>query len=126
MQFMSQEHVDAMNRRLEAAPELEPVLRTLDRDYRMLYRLSDPAGTVYWGLTVGPGGVAFSLTELTNADVTLVADHREMVRASRLARDGVQADIDVKTEGDASILGRIGPAVEAARGIATLDVEYPT
>ena len=128
MQFMSPEHVAAMNEILAGDPGVRTLAAALDREYRLLYELRDgPHGsTEYWSLTLGPQGVRFGLAPVNAPDLTLRAGYYPMVASSRAAREGRAAEADIVTDGDPSVMERVGPVFARAQSVATLDVEFPT
>jgi hypothetical protein len=126
MEFMSEEHVAAMNALLEDAPQVREACAQLDRPRTMSYRLADgPAGRdVHWAVTF-TDTVRFSLDEKAEPDVLLVGSWTQMIRASRANRHGEQIDPGVSIEGDAAVLAEVGPVLEASRAAATLPVQFP-
>jgi hypothetical protein len=126
MLFMSSEHVAAMNELLDASADVRIACAALPQPRVMAYALEDgPDGrTVHWAVSFH-GTVRFSLDPAPEPDVLLRGDWRRMMRASDANRRGETADPDVSVEGDVGVLEEIGPVLELARSVATLDVEFP-
>jgi hypothetical protein len=126
MLFMSQEHVDEMNRILAADTTVLQSAAKLDRPWTMLYRLTNgpDGGMVFWSTQFSPSGVVFGL-EQTPADLTFDADWRETVDSSRAARDGITKEQDVKVGGDPAMLEAITEVFALSREVATLPVDFP-
>lgn len=127
MEFMSQEHVDEMNRLLALDPEIKAQSATLTRDYRLLYRLRrGPGGDpVYWTMTFTPSGVTYSLEEIDNADLTLRADWGQTIESSKAAKEGRTLEHDVTAEGDPDMLTAVGAVFARARQVADIEVTFP-
>jgi len=115
MLFMSPQHVETMNELLAASEEVKEAAAALDRDYVILYELSNGrAGvTEYWSLSFAGGEVRFGLEAVADPDVKLVGDWYRMVTASRLGREGEHVDPGVAV------------AFEAAGRVATVPVDWP-
>lgn len=125
--FMSAEHVAAMNVLLEAAPEVQRLCAWLPRDYLVAYDLADGPGRVLWSVQIGrSSGVRFGLGPPPGApDVTIKASYREMVAATRAARNGKASSAPMAVDGDAAVLQEVAPVLAAARAAAAVDVEFP-
>jgi hypothetical protein len=126
MQFMSAEHVDAMNALLADAPEVRAACSELTRPYVVAYRLADGPDrqTVHWTVTFD-ATVRFALSEHPTPDVVMVGDWRDMILASSAGRRGASHEPSVTLEGDPDVLTLTDPALEAARTIATVEVDFP-
>ena len=126
LEFMSADHVAAMNALLEDAPQVRKACAGLSGDRSMGYRLvGGPDGAdVHWTVTF-TDTVRFFLTEQMTPDVLFVGDWRQMIRASKASRDGEQLDPAVSIVGDAAVLAEIGPVMETARSVATLPITFP-
>lgn len=125
--FMSQQHVDIMNRLLEADADSKAECARLDRSYWMVYELSDPGGTVWWSVEFSPSaGVRFSLEPPGAApDILYRGDYRAVVQATQRAKQGGGGEEPVTTHGDVGVLSIIGPAFAAAGRAATIPSEFP-
>jgi hypothetical protein len=126
MEFMSAEHVDTMNALLADAPTVREACGRLSRPYVIAYRLSDGPGgqDVHWTLTFDET-VQFGLTEHPHPDVVIVGDWTDMIAATVSSRTGAPREPNVTYEGDPDALKMTDPALEAARAIATVDVDFP-
>lgn len=126
MEFMSAAHVNAMNTLLADAPTVREECRRLSRPLVFAYRLSDgPTGaTVHWTVSFDDT-VRFSLDEHPQPDVVIVGDWADVIAATASGRYGEPREPDVSLEGDPEVLTLTSPALEAARAIATIDVEFP-
>lgn len=126
MEFMSADHVSAMNALLEDAPQVRKACAGLSGDRSMAYRLVDgPDGAeVHWTVTF-TDTVRFFLTEHVTPDVLFVGDWRQMIRASKANRNGEQLDPGVSIVGDSAVLAEIGPVLETARSVATVPITFP-
>lgn len=126
MVFMSSEHVAAMNALLDASTEVRAACSALPQPRVMAYALEDgPDGhTVHWVASFR-STMQFSLDAVDQPDVLLRGDWRQVVRASDANRRGELVDPGVVVEGDAGVLAEVGPVLELARSVATLDVEFP-
>ncbi len=127
MEFMSQEHVDEMNRLLALDPDILAQAALLTRDWRLIYRLRrGPGGDpVYWAMTFTPSGVSYSLGDVENADLTLRADWKQTIESSKAAREGRTLEHDVTAEGDPSMLEACGAVFARARQVVDIDVTFP-
>lgn len=125
MEFMSAEHVAAMNALLQDHEDVRKECAELPRTYALGYRLSGgPSGTVHWTLRFDDT-VIFALGEHPSPDLTIVGDWRRMIRSAAAARARQQVDPGVVLEGDTSVMTVIESAWVRARAVATLDVEFP-
>jgi hypothetical protein len=123
---MSHEHVDAMNTVLARSTEVAAECQKLDRTYVVAYRLAHRDGaTEHWTMALGPAGVRFGLAPLADPDLCFVADYEDMLEATKAGRAGAATDLTPTMEGDTTVMERIGAAFALARGVATLDVEFP-
>lgn len=125
--FMSPQHVDIMNRLLDADADSKAECARLDRSYWMVYELSAMGGTVWWSVEFSPGaGVRFSLTPPgAAADILYRGDYRAVVQAMQRAKQGDASEKPVTTHGDPGVLAIIGPAFAAAGRAATVASEFP-
>jgi hypothetical protein len=125
--FMSDEHVQLMNSRLAASPEVASAAGTMDRSYELAYELHDPKAerTEYWLMHLGPDGVWFALEPSESADLTFVGDYRRMVEASRKARSGEQSDPGVEPIGDLTVLQTVAEVFAVAQQVGTVPVTWP-
>lgn len=126
MLFMSPEHVATMNELLDASAEVRAACSVLPQPRVMAYALEDGPDrrTVHWAMSFHDT-VRFSLDPAAEPDVLLRGDWRRMMRASEVNRRGETADPGVTVEGNVGVLAEIGPVLELARSVATLDVEFP-
>lgn len=126
MEFMSAEHIAAMNAILEGDPAVRAACTGLSRPYEMTYVLSDGpgGGDVHWTITFGDT-MRFSLHEVPSADVRFIGDWKQMIRASSAGRRGEQVDAGVTIEGDTAALAEISPVLEVGRDVATMPVDFP-
>ena len=126
-QFMSAEHVAAMNTLLADSAEVREAGIALGRTYRLAYVLSDgrDGGDEHWLMSLGPAGVRFALEPEPDADITFRADWRAIVDTSKAAREGRDLDPGVTVEGDVTVLATVAPAFAAAQRVATLEVDWP-
>jgi hypothetical protein len=123
MEFMSQEHVDAMNDLLQASQQVKDICAGLPEERVLAYLLSDGpgGGTVHWTM-VFADTVRFSLQQHPSPDVTLVGDWSRTIRAAKASRAGEPADPGVALTGDPTVMTVIGPAFATAQAAATLPV----
>lgn len=126
MLFMSPEHVAAMNELLDTSAEVRAACSAIPQARVIAYALEDgPDGrTVDWTVSFD-GTVRFSLDPATNPDVVLRGDWGKLMRTSAANRRGESADPGVTVEGDVSVLADVGPVLDLARSVATLDVDFP-
>ena len=126
VEFMSAEHVAAMNALLEDAPSVRKACSELPVPRVMAYRLADgpDGGDVHWAMTF-TDTVRFSLQEHPEPDVCFVGDWTKMILASQGSREGEPQDPNLTIEGDAAVLAEIGAALEVARSVATVPVDFP-
>ncbi|GAA3568023.1 hypothetical protein GCM10022222_59910 [Amycolatopsis ultiminotia] len=130
MEFMSQEHIDAMNGLLAGSAEVSAAARELPREYVLAYELTDgPAdgATVHWQLRFATDGPTFALTPAPDADVLLRGDWREVVTAAARSRRGEEPVEDgLRTDGDIeSFMAAVGELFAVARKVATLETTFP-
>lgn len=126
--FMSQQHVDIMNRILATDADSHAECAKLDRSYWMVYELQDADSTVWWSVEFSPSaGVRFSLLppDTDAPDLLYRGDYREMVKATQRAKQGQGGEEPVTTHGDPGVLTIIGPAFAAAGRVATIPSEFP-
>ncbi|PKW16227.1 hypothetical protein [Saccharopolyspora spinosa] len=127
MEFMSVEHVAAMNKLLQDAPDVRSACTQLSRARVVSYLLTGgPNGEeVHWTITFGDT-VQFSLEEASSPDARFVGDWTQMIRAVSAGRGGAQVDAGVSIDGDGSVLAGINTTLETARAVATVPVEFPS
>lgn len=130
MDFMSQEHVEAMNELLAGSEQVSAAARKLPREYVLAYELTDgPAdgASVYWQLRFGAGGTTFALTEAPDADVLLRGDWFVALTAmAHSRRGGEPVDDGLVAEGDVeSLMAAVGEQFAVAREVATLETTFP-
>lgn len=126
VQFMSPEHVAAMNAALVDDAEVRAACAALGGPKVLAYRLSDGPGgsTVHWTVTFD-GTVSFGLEHDPRADVVLVGDWGAVVRATAAQREGRTESPVVSFEGDVALLGSLVPVLDAARQRASFDTTFP-
>jgi hypothetical protein len=126
MEFMSAEHVKAMNQVLEQSEEVRRACTSLDGPKVLAFRLSDgPGGAdVHWALTYG-NTMRFSLDEHPSPDVLITGDWKRMIRAVAAGRRGEAADPGVEIIGDQELFLRLNQILELGRGVATFEVSFP-
>jgi hypothetical protein len=127
MEFMSPEHVSAMNDVLAGAADVRAECARLAQPRLLAYRLtSGPGGAdVHWTLRFTEN-VQFGLGKpVENPDVELVSDWAAMIRATAATRAGIPTEPPVTLHGNAAVLAEVATALEAARRIATFEVEFP-
>lgn len=129
MEFMSQQHIDAMNELLAGSDEVKTAGRTLARDYVLAWELSggpDGGATVYWQLRFGPEGTAFTLTPADDADLRYVGDWRAALTTMARARDGETVQQPWKVEGDeGAVMAAVGEQFAVSQKVATLPATFP-
>ncbi len=129
MEFMSQEHVDAMNELLAGSEELLAAARELPRDYVLAYELTDgpdDGATVYWQLRLGPDGLVFALVPAPGADVRLRGDWRVALTAFARTKNGAPADDGLTADGDfESFMTAVGPQFALGQKVATIPATFP-
>lgn len=129
MEFMSQQHIDAMNELLAGSDEVKTVDKTLSRDYVLAWELTDgpdDGATVYWQLRFGPEGTAFALTPADDADLRYVGDWRAALTTMARARDGETVDQPWKVEGDEdAVMAAVGEQFAVSEKVATITTTFP-
>lgn len=127
MEYMSAEHMAAMNELLQSAPEVRAACDQLGESRVMSYLLTNGPDheDVHWTITF-TDTIRFSPEEAAAPDLRFTGDWRQMIRSARAGREGKQIDPGVAIDGDPAICAAILTAFESARGIATLPVEFPT
>lgn len=126
-EFMSHEHVAAMNDRLRTADDVRAACRELGQPRAMLYRLRngpDGGSDVFWTLTY-EDTIQFALADHPDPDVVLTGDWHTMLRAVRAARSGESAAPDLQVQGDPEVFARLNAILDIARPVATLDTVIP-
>ena len=125
--FMSSQHVEIMNRLLDADADSKAECAKLDRSYWMVYELSDAGGIVWWSVEFSPSaGVRFSLQPPgAAADILYRGDYRAVVQFTQRAKQGSGGEEPVTIHGDPGVLTIIGPAFAAAGRAATIPSEFP-
>lgn len=130
MEFMSQEHVGAMNELLAASEEVAAAAKELSREYVLAYELTDgpvDGATVYWQLRLSPEGTAFTLTPAPQADLWLRGDWRSALTSMANSRNGdSESDNSLTPEGDfESFMAAVGEQFAVARKVATIPATFP-
>ena len=122
---MSPDHVAAMNALLADSEPVRAACTVLTRPATVGYRLANgPHGeTVHWSVEIADT-VRFSLGERP-ADVVLVGDWAQVIRATTSARANRSADPGLTVEGDQDLLPELMSVIGTARSVATLPVEFP-
>lgn len=123
--FMSQQHVDVLNRRLSEAAPLKALCAGLDQDLILLYEMSDEADghMVYWHTSITrASGVLFSLDRGSRTpDVVVRGGYWSII-------DAVQGKGAMpEPQGDATAIARI-MAILASSEIRSCAVQvvWPT
>jgi hypothetical protein len=125
MLFMSQEHVDAMNALLADSEVVRDACRQLSRPRTIGYLLHDgpDGGPVHWRMSFADT-VRFDLQQ-GETDVLFAGDWAQMIRASRANREQQSVDPGLVVEGEPAVLEEVGPALDTARSVATVPVDFP-
>ena len=127
--FMSQDHVDRMNKLLDGAATVEAACARLDRNYSMTYEVLDgPNGTEYWTLRFDrETGASFTLEQPAHTDVTMVVEWTETMRYIKAAVNGEeQGDRNIlEVRGDESVVDRVDEAFKAAHDVSLIPAEIP-
>lgn len=126
--FMSQDHVDRMNKLLDESAEVAAACARLDRDYSMTYELLDgPDGTAHWTMLFNREvGASFTLEPPANSDVTFVVDWVDTMRLVKAAVNGEQREREIlEVRGDESVADRVDEAFKAAHNAALMPAEIP-
>jgi hypothetical protein len=126
MEFMSAEHVEAMNTILEASAPVREACAALAAPGVLAYRLSDGPGgaTVHWAVTCSDT-VRFSLEAASAPDVLLTGDWARMVRGARANREGETVDPGVSVQGSPERMAELAAILATASAFATLPVDFP-
>jgi hypothetical protein len=126
MEFMSEQHVSAMNALLTASDAVREACSQLPRPQVITYRLlSGPEGdTVYWTITFNDT-VQFALTAHPSPDVQVTADWRETILSASAGRRGEYYEPPSVYEGDTNVLLATAPAMAAARTAAAISTDFP-
>jgi hypothetical protein len=126
MEFMSPEHVEAMNRVLDQDEAIRQACAGLDGPRVLAFRLSDgPGGTdVHWTLTFDRT-MRFSLDEHPSPDILMTGDWKRMIQATEAGRRGEALDPGVEIHGDLAVLAQLMEIFELGRRIATFEVSFP-
>jgi hypothetical protein len=131
--FMSQQHVQIMNRLLAADAETKAAAAKLPGPFVMAHELANGPGgrTVWWQMRFDPAtGVSFTLTEpATPADLLFTGDWREVVQDLRDVRDGKKDQTGIRwvQSGDPGFMAIVGEAFAAAKKAAAVpaDMDVP-
>jgi len=127
--FMSEQHVQIMNRLLADDPLCREEAAKLDRAYVLAYRLAGgPAGqTVWWQMCFDPaGGIRFELREPPQpADLTLQGDWSAMMRTMREVKEGRPAENPLTAVGNEKMMEKVAAAFAAGQKAATIATEIP-
>jgi hypothetical protein len=130
MEFMSQEHIDAMNVLLVNSEKVLTAAKELPREYVLAYELTAgpvDGATVYWQVRLGPAGTVFELAPAENPDLCFRGEWRSVVESAARSRDGASDDGGgMSAEGDVpSFMAAVGKNFAIAREVATVPVTYP-
>ncbi|HET8881062.1 MAG TPA: hypothetical protein VFM56_02715 [Solimonas sp.] len=127
--FMSPQHVETMNRLLDADAGSRAECAKLDRRYWLVYELADRERTVWWSVAFDPQrGVRFSLAPPAPHEpaMRLCGEYRAVVQATQRIKRGEAVDEPVTTHDEAGVLAIITPAFAAAGRAATIATTFPT
>lgn len=126
MDFMSPEHVAAMNERLRDADVVRAACRELGRTRVLQFQLADgPDGAdVYWTLTYDHT-MRFGLEPHPEPDVVLSGDWTNMIRATVSAHSDEPVPHEIVIQGDAELYPKLMAILELARPLATFDTRLP-
>jgi len=116
--FMSPEHVDLMNERLEANAVVRGACAALPGAASMGYCLHDgPDGDpVHWAVFFSDT-VRFSLSEQP-CDLLFTGDWRAMIASVRAAQRGQVVDTGLVASGDETLLESLGQVLAVAQSAA--------
>jgi hypothetical protein len=130
VEFMSADHVEAMNTLLAGSAEVTAAAKDLPREYVLAYALTDgpdDGETVHWQMRFSPSGTAFALTPATDADLVLRGDWRTALTAFAASKGGeTVADAGLSAEGDyESFMTAVGAQFAVALKVAAIRTEFP-
>lgn len=127
LEFMSAQHVAAMNAQLADAPDVLAAANELRADYVLAYRLDDaPDGVpIYWTMALGPSGVRFSLEPPVHADVLITSDWTRRMLSLHAVRVGNVIECPEQIDGDPELLGRLLAVVALGQRVATMPTRLP-
>jgi len=130
--FMSAAHVQAMNERLAAAPEVRAACAALGKPELLAYRLRNEDGgpDVWWQMHFAPdAGARFALGPPDGvADLTLECGYWAMLQQVTAQRDpsaGPAPALAITTVGDTALLQRIAQPFAQAQQVALVPVRFP-
>jgi hypothetical protein len=126
-EFMSAEHVAAMNLRLRDDQAVRAACRRIDDGpHVMLYRLRDGSAgeDVLWAVHVDET-VRFELADHLHPDVVLTGDWWRMIEAVRAGREGRAVEADLRVEGDLRVVASLMAVLDVARPVATMPTSLP-
>lgn len=126
MEFMSPEHIAAMNERLRRAEVVRAACRDLGAPRVLQFHLADgPGGAdVYWTVEYRHT-MQFSLESHPEPDVVLSGDSTNQIRATISARTDKPVPQNISIQGDPAILEQLKAIIEIARPFATFDTRFP-
>lgn len=128
MEFMSPEHVTAMNAVLASSDAVRSAARLLPQTVLVAYELrrESVSELVHWTLELGPQGARFGLEPpAQEADIVLRGSWGVVVGASREARLGREVDTQLELSGDVEVLAAAQDLFRVVREVATVDVDFP-
>jgi hypothetical protein len=127
MEYMSDEHIAAMNTRLAGSQEVRALCSALPRPISLAIELSDGPGgeTVHWTFTV-TDAARFSRDPCPAADVSMTGDWTKMMLSSRALTTGQELDPEVDITGDLEALEQLLAIRNAsAPSVAGMPVTFP-
>jgi hypothetical protein len=126
MEFMSPEHVAAMNDVLEQSEDVRAACAGIGRPSVLAFRLSDgPGGAdVHWTM-IFHDRMRFSLDKHPSPDVLITGDWKRMILATAAGRRGEVLDPGVEITGDQQLLMRLNQILDLGRRVATFEVSFP-
>jgi len=126
MDFMSPEHVSAMNERLRDAEEVRAACRELGEPRVLQFHLANgPDGAdVYWTVEYHHT-MQFGLEPHPEPDIVLSGDWTNQIRATVSSRTDEPVPQEISIQGDPELYAKLATIVELARPFATFDTRLP-
>ncbi|MGO4258863.1 hypothetical protein [Marmoricola sp. RAF53] len=125
-EYMSREHVDAMNELLLDDAAVRAACAQLDRPRAMTFHVLDGPGgeDIFWTMLFDTT-LQFLLHEQPEADILVTVSWDDMLDATRAARAGAPGAPRLDVRGSAALFTQLLAIMEVGRAVATLDIRLP-
>lgn len=127
--FMSQAHVDQMNRKAATNEKIKELAANLDRDYLWVMEMRDEDDTYYWNMHFDrEKGFYFSLGDLDKEpDLRQIGQYRDMIAALwQIQETGAMGDPKLRDVGNPEVLQVVMPIYLEGQSSLAVPADLPT